>query len=94
MGWASGGELASKIEAALGPYLHLMPPDVVAKLGDEIADAFLDMDCDVLDECDGFIGDAYNRTRHPNAPASPKVGQRYHGKWGDAVWSGRRWEYE
>ena len=50
MGWGSGGELADKIERALAPHLDKLPPDVVRKLGDDIAEAFEAMDCDTLEE--------------------------------------------
>ena len=96
MGWASGGELADKIERALGPHLDKLPADVVRKLGDDIATAFADMDCDVLDECEGFIGDAHNRSQHEDAPKNPKKDDTYvqSDRYAEKFkWNGRRWLY-
>ena len=97
MGWGSGGELADKIERALAPHLDKLPPDVVRKLGDDIAEAFEAMDCDTLEECAGFIGDAAHRRRHPDAPPDPKVGDTYRttDRWHEQYeWNGRRWIYD
>lgn len=95
MGWTSGGELADKIESIMKKAMDKFTPQEIEDLGRDFAEAFMDMDCDVLDECGGFIGDAANRInseRHLGAPRHPKDGEVYTDKWkNEWTFDGKRW---
>lgn len=89
MGWASGSELAERIEKA---FKGISVPEAVWR---EVANAFLDHDCDTLEECSGPIGDAANRLtaeRH-RAPKSPTAGDTHVNKWFEIIrFDGKRWQ--
>jgi hypothetical protein len=95
MGWASGGELADRIWAAVEPWSHGRPKAEIDAFAALLVDAFEEMDCDVLEECDNPIGDVANRQRHERygAPKDPEVGGEYTDRWKDQYrFDGRRWQ--
>jgi len=96
MGWASGSELADRIEKALAPLLARMTAEEILSLGEQLAGAFQDMDCDTLQECEGIIGAADMRLdmHRGGAPLRPEAGARFK-YWGDwYVFDGTRWQPE
>lgn len=55
MGWASGSSLAEEVWDAVRPKLRNTDRKEVANA---IIDAFEDMDCDTMDECEQLMEDA------------------------------------
>lgn len=55
MGWASGSELAERV---WGEVREFIPDDKRKNVANEIIDAFEDMDCDTIDECEQLVKDA------------------------------------
>jgi len=93
MGWASGSGLATTIEEALAPLIARLSPEEVMTVGEAIAGAFIDYDCDTLGECPGFIGDAASRAKMSQwsgTPLRPETGAtaEHYGSW---TFDGRRW---
>ena len=55
MGWSAGRHLADRVWRAIK---DAVPESELDRVCQAIAEAFLDLDCDTLDELDNPIGDA------------------------------------
>lgn len=96
MGWGSGSEIASGIEAAMKPYMDRFSVEEIQDLGRVIAGLFEDSDCDTLRECDGFIGDASTllEADRDGAPSRPADGELFERDGEVRRFDGKRWIYQ
>ena len=79
------------------PYMDRFSVEEIQDLGRVIAGLFEDFDCDTLQECDGFIGDASTllEADRDGAPKRPAEGVRFESERGEVrCFDGKRWIYQ
>lgn len=90
MGWSSGNHLADRVWSAIKDAIPEARRDEACRA---IAEAFMDQDCDTLDELDNPIGDAASRIHAElrGAPRTPLPGDVFTDRRGTLRFDGRRW---